>query len=134
FLHDHNYVPQPSMFWRRSLYDAVGGLDPRFDLAMDADLWERFSARTRIAHIPRYLSCMRWYPAQRTRARRSEGRMEDAKIRERGAPLARFAPARALAWAIARGLRVAAKSLAGGYIAQVPPEYRRWLEEHAHAA
>ena len=48
-LHDHNYIPQPSMFWRRSLYDAVGGLDARFDLAMDADLWERFSASTRIA-------------------------------------------------------------------------------------
>src|SRR5262245_18779468 len=83
FLHDHNYVPQPSMFWRSTLYEAVSGLDPEFDLAMDADLWERFSERTRIGHIPAYLSCMRFYPQQKTRSRKTEGRREDGIIRAR---------------------------------------------------
>ena len=36
WMYDHNFIPQPSAFWRRSLYERVGGLNPRFDLAMDA--------------------------------------------------------------------------------------------------
>ncbi len=52
FLHDHNYIPQPSMFWRRALYEAVGGLDETFNIAMDGDLWGRFADRTTIVHVP----------------------------------------------------------------------------------
>jgi glycosyltransferase involved in cell wall biosynthesis len=126
-LHDHNYVPQPSMFWRRSVYERVGGLDPRFELAMDADLWERFSSVTRIAHIPAFLSCMRFYPSQKTRARRADAQREDAIIRARfgrrtALRLRRFA---------ARGLRIAAKLGAGGYRAAVPGEHLAWLRRMA---
>lgn len=128
FLHDHNYIPQPSMFWRRGLYETVGGLDPAFDLAMDADLWERFSARTRIAHIPRYLSCMRYYPQQKTRARRGEGRREDGLIRSRRVhPLATRGVAAVSLRVAARCVRVIAKALAGGYTATVPAEHLAWL-------
>lgn len=127
FLHDHNYIPQPSMFWRRGLYEAVGELNPDFDLAMDADLWERFSATTRIEHIPRYLSCMRFYPEQKTRSRRTDGKQEDRIIR------ARVHRANGLAGMLlqmaARCMRVSAKTLAGGYTARVPVEYRTWLEQ-----
>lgn len=132
FLHDHNYIPQPSMFWRRSLYEAVGGLDPGFDLAMDADLWERFSRRTRIGHIPRYLSCMRFYAQQKTRARRGEGRGEDAIIRARRShPLAARVPVSTVLRMLARFVRISAKALAGGYTASVPGEHLAWLREQA---
>ena len=130
-LYDHNYIPQPSMFWRRSLYEAVRGLDPRFDLAMDADLWERFSARTRIAHMPRYLSCMRFYPEQKTRSRRAEGRREDGAIRQRDAASAPRAFTAAALRIMARCLRVGAKAAAGGYTARVPKEQLAWLEQCA---
>lgn len=113
FLFDHNYIPQPSMFWRRSLYERVGGLDTNFHLAMDSDLWERFSRATRIAHLPRYLSCMRYYPEQKTRALKAQGRGEDALIRERSS-LARW-PLQPLWRTLARGQRMATKALAGGY-------------------
>jgi glycosyltransferase involved in cell wall biosynthesis len=132
FLHDHNYIPQPSMFWRRSLYDAVGGLDPRFNLAMDGDLWERFSRRTRIAHLPCYLSCMRSYAEQKTRAMRPQGRTEEADIRLRGKTNHARAigdPARHYA---ARVLRIGAKALRGGYNATVSAEHLTWLEQLAH--
>ncbi len=122
-LHDHNYVPQPSMFWRRSLYERVGGLDARFELAMDADLWERFSAVTRIAHIPAFLSCMRFYASQKTRARRADAQREDALIRARVGRRA----AQRLRRLAARGLRIAAKLGAGGYGAPVPREHLAWL-------
>jgi glycosyltransferase involved in cell wall biosynthesis len=43
FLFDHNYLAQPSVFWRRGLFERAGGLDDRWNLAMDADLWLRFA-------------------------------------------------------------------------------------------
>jgi len=130
-LHDHNYIPQPSMFWRRSLYEAVGGLDARFELAMDADLWERFSARTRIVHIPVYLSCMRYYAAQKTRARRADALRECTAIRARDRRGA--APgSRGLALRLAaRCLRIAEKLRAGGYAPRVPAEHLDWLRRAA---
>jgi len=130
-LYDHNYIPQPSMFWRRSLYEAVRGLDPQFDLAMDADLWERFSATTRIAHMSRYLSCMRCYPQQKTRSRRAEGRREDGAIRQRDDTFAARAFTAGALRIMARCLRVSAKAVAGGYTARVPKEQLAWLERSA---
>lgn len=131
---DHNYIPQPSMFWRRSLYEAVGGLDHRFDLAMDADLWERFSRNTRIARIPRFLSCMRFYSEQKTRSRRHDSRREAALIGVRGGTCAQRPLSRSLARMAARGLRVWRKALAGGYTARAPRELRDWVERNAAPA
>jgi glycosyltransferase involved in cell wall biosynthesis len=129
FLYDHNYVPQPSMFWRRALFDRVGGLDAGFDLAMDSDLWVRFSAQTRIVHLARYLSCMRFYPEQKTRALQWRARREDARLRERhpwlpqtGYPLLHLA---------ARAARILRKAAVGGYRAKMLPEHVQWLQRHA---
>jgi glycosyltransferase involved in cell wall biosynthesis len=116
FLFDHNYISQPSMFWRKKLYDKVNGLDPSFNLAMDADLWERFSRHTKIAHIPQYLSCMRYYPEQKTRALRPKGIIEDRKIRQRsGTALSKLHPVLA---PIAKLQRIIMKIMAGGYHAK----------------
>ncbi len=131
FLHDHNYIPQPSMFWRKSLYDAVGGLNASFNLAMDSDLWVRFSEKTKIAHIPQYLSCMRFYPEQKTRIMKSAGRLEDRAIRTRTSSIARMAIIRPLLYLIARLLRSIIKGMAGGYSATVPVHLLPWLEQHA---
>lgn len=119
-LFDHNYIPQPSMFWRRSLFDRVGGLDRRFNLAMDNDLWERFSRHGRIAHLDAYLSCMRYYPQQKTRAMRPEGRREDEEIRMREA-LGRVPVFMPALCAGARLVRVGRKFAAGGYFARPSP-------------
>lgn len=35
-------IPQPSAFWTRRLYTAVGGLNPQFQYAFDCDLFLRF--------------------------------------------------------------------------------------------
>ena len=118
FLFDHNFIPQPSMFWRRSLYEKVGGLDARFNLAMDSDLWERFSRATRIVHVPEFLSCMRYYPEQKTRALRPAGAKEDQEIRSRH--LLGESNSRPLLRAVARVTRIASKAAAGGYRRHVP--------------
>lgn len=120
FLFDHNYISQPSMFWRRSLYEKVGGLDSRFNLAMDADLWDRFSNHTQIAHIPAYLSCMRYYPEQKTRAMHSRSMEEYDEIRRRSSA------SQPLLWpalkVLGRMERVLCKWITGGYRAEVPDQ------------
>jgi glycosyltransferase involved in cell wall biosynthesis len=133
FLHDYNYVPQPSMFWRRKLYDAVGGLNADFQIAMDNDLWEKFSARVRIAHIPFYLSCMRYYAEQKTNAQgmRPTGHREGRSVMLRGSRIANAQPLRPMLAVIARLMRVAQKGVAGGYTASVPDELLPWLDAHA---
>ncbi|HYG32610.1 MAG TPA: glycosyltransferase family 2 protein [Methylophilaceae bacterium] len=128
FLFDHNYISQPSMFWRRSLYEKVGGLDARFNLAMDADLWERFSQHTKIAHIPAYLSCMRYYPEQKTRAMHGRSLEEYDEIRSRAS-----IPMRAL-WPVlrivGRAERVLCKLATGGYSARVPEKLIAALQRY----
>ncbi|CAN5869460.1 glycosyltransferase family 2 protein [soil metagenome] len=83
WLHTYNYIPQPSAFWRRSLYDSVGGPDPTFELAMDADLFWRFAGVTKPRHLARYWSRMRSYPEQKNKAFRTESNQEDDLIRRR---------------------------------------------------
>lgn len=114
WLYDHNYLPQPSTFWRRRLYERVGGLDPAFQLAMDADLWIRFAAVTEIRHVPRVWSRMRNYPEQKNRRLRQRSDREDAAIRQR---LGHKPPAWRLGCnrLLARGLRIGWKGVTGCY-------------------
>jgi glycosyltransferase involved in cell wall biosynthesis len=114
WLYDHNYIPQPSAFWRRELYEAVGGLDPRFDLAMDADLWIRFAERTRPLHVRRIWSRMRLYPEQKNQRLRAISNEEDEVIRKRylpDEPIWR----RRLKRVFAKGMRVGWKLVWGCY-------------------
>lgn len=66
-VHENPFVPQQSMFWRRSLYDKVGGVDPAFRFAMDLDLVVRFLiAGSRVRKLPGILAKYRWHPAAKS--------------------------------------------------------------------
>ncbi|MEZ6067353.1 MAG: glycosyltransferase [Planctomycetaceae bacterium] len=56
-----DYIPQETMFWRRRIWDQVGGgLDEAFHFAMDWDLILRFrEAGARFARLPRFLGAFR---------------------------------------------------------------------------
>lgn len=41
--HRYKWIQQESTFWRRSIYEKVGGINEAFKLAGDFDLWMRFS-------------------------------------------------------------------------------------------
>ncbi|MBN9309601.1 glycosyltransferase family 2 protein [Devosia sp.] len=105
WLHTHNYVPGMSMYWRRSVFEQVGGLDPRYDLAMDADLWLRISQVSRIGHVRQFWSGMRYYPEQKNRRLRAKSNAEDEMIRAgywgRDRP-----PLHGARRAVAKGIRV----------------------------
>jgi glycosyltransferase involved in cell wall biosynthesis len=65
-----DYVPQETLFWRRRIWDAVGGaVDESFAFAMDWDLLLRFAdAGAKFAHLPRPLGAFRVHPHQKTSA------------------------------------------------------------------
>jgi hypothetical protein len=64
-----DYIPQETLFWRRSLYEDVGGIDRHSQFAMDWDLLLRFaSAGARIKRVPYFLGRFRVHVAQKTAA------------------------------------------------------------------
>lgn len=120
WTHCHNYIPQPSCFWRRRLYDQVGGLDPTFTVAMDADLWARFAARTKPRHIRRGWSRMRFYKEQRNVALRELSNAQGLLIRERlGVSTGNRSLVKAR-WIVAKTLRTAWKAGTGCYSLRFP--------------
>jgi glycosyltransferase involved in cell wall biosynthesis len=60
---------QPEVFFRRSLWERVGGFDPRYHLAFDFDYWVRcFLAGARVQRLARPLAKFRVHAAQKSAA------------------------------------------------------------------
>ncbi len=64
----HGYsMHQPSIFWRRRVYEAIGLLDENMHLTMDYDYWLRMADRGfNIASVDRILACATVHPDQKT--------------------------------------------------------------------
>jgi glycosyltransferase involved in cell wall biosynthesis len=61
------YIAQQAMFWRRSAYERVGGVDPSYQYAMDHDLVVRMLVSgSRVFRIRRVLGNMRMHEAAKT--------------------------------------------------------------------
>ena len=57
-------VCQQTWFFKRKLYEAVGGLDQTLHFTMDGDLWYRFfDNQVEWGHVPSYLGGYRWHAA-----------------------------------------------------------------------
>jgi hypothetical protein len=81
-----DFVPQETMFWRRSIWEKAGGrIDESFQFAMDWDLLVRFrGAGARFARLPRFLAGFRVHAQQKTSAAITDvGFREMNLIRER---------------------------------------------------
>lgn len=125
WLYTYNYIPQASMFWRRELYERVGGVDTSFHLAMDSDLWARFAGVTEIHHTRRVLSKQTFYPEQKTQmASKATREREDRRAL---ASLLSEEPALATASkrALARALRIGWRAATGCYSRNYQPNLRR---------
>lgn len=63
----NDFIPQETMFWRRRIWGKIGGLDPRFQFALDWDFLLRAqSAGANIQHLPEFLGCFRVHSKQKT--------------------------------------------------------------------
>jgi glycosyltransferase involved in cell wall biosynthesis len=63
-----DYVPQETLFWRRRIWERVGGrMDETFQFALDWDLLLRFrDVGARFERLPRFLGAFRLHQAQKT--------------------------------------------------------------------
>jgi glycosyltransferase involved in cell wall biosynthesis len=79
-----DWIPQETVFWRRRVWDSVGGIDESLALAFDWDLFSRFHrSGASIVRLPRFLGGFRKHPAQKTRVYHEEALVERAKVQER---------------------------------------------------
>jgi glycosyltransferase involved in cell wall biosynthesis len=81
-----DYVPQETVFWRRRIWERVGGsMDESFRFALDWDLLLRFrAAGATFVRLPRFLAAFRVHPQQKTSAQMAEvGAREMDRLRER---------------------------------------------------
>ncbi len=126
WLHTFNYIPGMSMFWSKQVHDAAGGLNPRFNLGMDGDLWIRIADLAKIHHVRRVWSRSRFHAAQKTQRLNADSNREYQEIRARY--LKQGAPSWMRAQRVAAyALRVAWKAATGCYSIG----YERDLRVHA---
>lgn len=81
-----DFVPQETLFWRRAIWEKVGGqIDESFRFAMDWDLLLRFrDAGARMVRLPDFLGAFRIHDAQKTSAQINDvGMGEMALLRRR---------------------------------------------------
>jgi glycosyltransferase involved in cell wall biosynthesis len=65
-LERENRVAQPTVFFTRAAYDAVGGVDPSLRYAMDYELWLKLGARFEVCHVDRVLAAYRYHAASKS--------------------------------------------------------------------
>jgi glycosyltransferase involved in cell wall biosynthesis len=61
-----DYIPQETCFWRRRIYDDVGGIDKSFQFALDYDLFVRFMKVGRMERVNRFLGAFREHLSSKT--------------------------------------------------------------------
>lgn len=77
-----DFVPQETMFWRRRVWEATGGLRPSFNYALDWDFILRASAMGfKMRHEPRFLGCFRVHDAQKSTGLAELGQAEMQRLR-----------------------------------------------------
>ncbi|MCA0456155.1 MAG: glycosyltransferase [Chloroflexi bacterium] len=62
------FIRQEGTFWRRSLWNKVGGIHPALHYAMDFDLWRRFAVHAPLVTVDQHLAAFRTQPEQKTSA------------------------------------------------------------------
>jgi glycosyltransferase involved in cell wall biosynthesis len=67
-----NFVSQPTTFFTRAAYEAVGGVDYRYRYAMDHDLWLKIGARFEVCRIEETLAAFRIHAESKSVAEADE--------------------------------------------------------------
>jgi glycosyltransferase involved in cell wall biosynthesis len=57
---------QPSIFWRREVFEKTGLLDEEIHYALDFDYWVRLSRHCSFENVDAVLSCSNYHPAAKT--------------------------------------------------------------------
>jgi glycosyltransferase involved in cell wall biosynthesis/CheY-like chemotaxis protein len=100
---------QDGVFWRRKVYEAIGGIRRDLKLAGDFDLWLRMSSQCRFVRRPGHVSCFRIRPGQLS----SDMQRYHAEMKQSIQDFMATIPvSRRLVWGLKRPLRQLARKLA----------------------
>jgi glycosyltransferase involved in cell wall biosynthesis len=65
--HYTDFIVQPTVFFRRSAFEAVGGIDPTLHWCMDYDLWlKMLNKGLKFGYLPKQLANFRWLAENKT--------------------------------------------------------------------
>jgi glycosyltransferase involved in cell wall biosynthesis/2-polyprenyl-3-methyl-5-hydroxy-6-metoxy-1,4-benzoquinol methylase len=79
-----DFIPQETCFWRRSLFEKAGNIDPSYHFAMDYDLFVRFMTLGRVRRVNRFLGAFRQHSESKTTQYLGiMGRREMLKVRRK---------------------------------------------------
>jgi len=71
------FVPfQPTVFWRRKVYEAVGELDEQLHYCMDVDFFAKASKKFTFAKIPKILGAFRVHEGSKTQQKKNAASVE----------------------------------------------------------
>ena len=73
-------IGQPSVFFRREVYEKIGGLDTTFHFLLDHQYWIRIAQQGKIIHIPQTWAAARYHAAAKNRAKATEFGCEAFRI------------------------------------------------------
>jgi GT2 family glycosyltransferase len=74
-------IPQPGSLLRRSAFDEMGGLDPKFRMAFDLDMFLRLQKLGRIEFLNQKVASFRWHPTSLSVDQRRYAVLEASAIR-----------------------------------------------------
>jgi GT2 family glycosyltransferase len=74
-------IPQPGALFRKSAFNAVGGLDTKFGWAFDFDLFIRLSKFGKLHYINETLAQFRWHPESLSVEHRKKSVAEASQVR-----------------------------------------------------
>lgn len=76
-------LAQECCFWRREVYDRVGGIDPKLFFVMDYDLFFRMWRTARTRKTPEFLGCIREHAETKSARHQDVWRREFREAQER---------------------------------------------------
>ena len=76
-------IPQPGSVWRRSAFDAIGGIDDHFDLAFDHDLFLRLTKYSGAKYLGVTQAAFRWHAGSLSVGKRWNSVLEASKVRRK---------------------------------------------------
>ena len=79
-------IPQPGSLFRRVIFDKVGQIDSRFQLAFDFDLFIRLSKAGEIKFMKFEVASFRWHSDSKSVAARKKSVLEASKVRRAHLP------------------------------------------------
>lgn len=77
-------IVQPGVFWRRRVFEEIGGPSDTFEYCMDYELWVRMASKGyKWKYIPKVLAHHRWWGGMKTSSRRDLSLREHFKVCDR---------------------------------------------------